>query len=160
MADEHAVGAEATFGKERVRAREWRGRVLVPRQPQPPRCSQRCRAGFAGGGQVGGVAAFCTLGRDPFTLRCLLGSAGVGLDLRSGVLPRFPLSAAFPGRFDQRRSMELLGLAHSARPRDTDDDCDCDGANQSSSSSTRGAGRRARDCAGARLGVGASAVGS
>ena len=114
MPDEYAVGAEAAFGEERVRARERRGRVLMPRQPKPPRRPERRNSGLARGGQVGGVATLGTLRRDPDAFLCLLGFAGGRFDARGGMLAGLPVLAVFPGRFDQCRRMELLPVCPAA----------------------------------------------
>lgn len=91
-------------------------------QTEPARRSERRSACFARGREVGGVAAFGPLRRRPLTFGCLVDSAGVGFDLRYGVLARLALRATFAGRLYQCRGVELLPLAHSARPRGIEDD--------------------------------------
>ncbi|MPM43470.1 hypothetical protein SDC9_90144 [bioreactor metagenome] len=70
LADEHAIGAEPSFGDERVRARQRRRRVLMPRQMEPARRAQPRSPRLARLRQVDGGAA--------------LGTILLGLRLRSG----------------------------------------------------------------------------
>jgi hypothetical protein len=48
LADEHAIGTETAFGDKRVRARQRRRRVLMPRQMEPTRRAQLRSARLAG----------------------------------------------------------------------------------------------------------------
>ena len=92
-------------------------------EAEPPRCPQRRSPRFTCGGEVGGGASFGSLGLLTCPSAGLFGVAGVLFDPGRGLLSGFAVSAAFPGRGDQRRRVQtLLIAAHSDRPRDTGDD--------------------------------------
>ena len=119
LADEDAFAAEAAFGEERVRAGEGGRGVLMPREPEPAGCAERCRARLSSPGKGDG--------------RALLGGERVGLSLRLGTprlavlrhpgsggrLAQLPVPPTLAPRGDEYRRMEsaVLPPGHSDNPR-------------------------------------------
>ena len=77
-ADKHALAAEPGLGQERVRRRQRGGGRPVRLHPQRPPGPQCCRAGFAGSGQVGLVAALLPLRGAARLLSFLFGARELG----------------------------------------------------------------------------------
>ena len=133
LPDEHPGRAEAGFGQERILPGQRRGRVLMPRQPEPARRAQRPRPRLARRGQVDRGALLGLLGVPPRLRFGLLRRPRVRLDSRRGPATRLAVPASLTVRADEyaRVQTALTVAGHSASPRPGADAAPGGRANQS-----------------------------
>src|SRR5690625_3844591 len=119
LTHKHAIRAEPTFGKERIRTRQRSGGVLVSQETEPARCGKCRRAVFTRGREIAGIATFNTFSvcaRFGFGSSC---PAFFGVESSGGIAAGFAVLAAFPFWAEEHgRVQAFISVAvHSPSPR-------------------------------------------